>query len=185
MADGTPRVRRLATGDLTADDIAAIRAMILRAFTARPDGTFSDDDWAHALGGVHVVLDVGGRIAAHGAVVERVLHLGGRPVRTGYVEAVATEPSDQGRGFGSMVMAEVADVIIEGYELGALSTGSPGFYERLGWERWTGPTYVRTTAGTVRTAEDDDGILVLVVPASPPIDPAESISCEDRTGDVW
>jgi aminoglycoside 2'-N-acetyltransferase I len=175
----------MATDDLTSDDIAAIRAMIVRAFTARPDGTFSDDDWAHAVGGVHVILDVDGRITAHAAVVERELHVGGEPLTSGYVEAVATEPADQGNGFGSMVMAEVADIIAEGYELGALSTGSPGFYERLGWRRWAGPTYVRTAAGEVRTADDDDGILVLVVPASPPIDPGATISCEDRAGDVW
>ena len=175
----------MASADLTTAEVAAIRGVLQRAFTAKPDGTFSDEDWVHALGGVHIVLDVDGRIAAHAAVVERELHVDGRPVRTGYVEAVATEPGEQGRGLGSIVMAEAADVIAAGFELGALSTGSPGFYERLGWRRWTGPSFVRTAAGLVRTAQDDDGILLLDLPGSPPIDPAVPISCEDRAGDVW
>ena len=68
---------------------------------------FGDDDWAHALGGRHFVLDVDGEILGHASVVERVLEIGGRPLRTGYVEAVATHPRVQGRGHGSAVMAAV------------------------------------------------------------------------------
>ena len=35
------------------------------------------------------------------------------------------------------------------------------FYERLGWVRWRGPTYVQMPDGVVkRTAEDDGGLMV-------------------------
>src|SRR5207245_10210806 len=53
-----------------------------------------------------VAHEVGAEIVAHAAVVARELHVGGRPVRTGYVEAVATDPHRQGNGFGSRVMTE-------------------------------------------------------------------------------
>src|SRR2546423_2197266 len=82
-------------------------------------------------------------------------------------------------------MREIGNIIRAEYELGGLSTPVPEFYERLGWERWTGPTFVRTAAGTERTAEDDGGIMILRTPASPPLDVSARITCERRSGDVW
>ena len=49
-----------------------------------------------ALGGTHVLLEVGGAIVSHASVVERILESGEHPMRTGYVEAVATRPSSRG-----------------------------------------------------------------------------------------
>ena len=80
---------------------------------------------------------------AHAAVVERVLEVGGRAVRAGYVEGVATTPTRQGEGLGSLVMQRVGQLLEAEFEVGALSTGRHAFYERLGWERWRGPTFVR------------------------------------------
>jgi aminoglycoside 2'-N-acetyltransferase I len=139
----------------------------------------------HAMGGRHWLVEVAGRIVSHAAVVERILEVGGRPVRTGYVEAVATAPAWQGRGFGSRVVAAATEHIAATYELGALSTGSPGFYERRGWLRWRGPTYVRTPRGPRRTADEDAGVLVLPTAISPRLDPTASISCESRAGADW
>ena len=93
------------------------------------------------------MLDVDGEIVAHAAVVERELWMDDRPLRTGYVEAVATTPERQGQGLGSLVMGEVNAIVRDGFELGALGTGSNGFYERLGWVTWLGPTFVRTADG--------------------------------------
>ena len=107
---GRVQLRRLATGDLTAPESAAIRAMLDAAFGADEDERFGDDDWQHGLGGVHFVLEVDGRIVAHASVVERELHVGDRPLRTGYVEAVATAPDRQGEGFGSIVMIDATYV---------------------------------------------------------------------------
>ena len=146
---------------------------------------FADDDWAHALGGQHFVLDVDGEIVSHASVVERALEIGGRPLRTGYVEAVATNPGAQGRGHGSVVMVAVTEHIRATFELGALGTGRHAFYERLGWETWRGPASVRTPEGERRTPDDEGYILVLRTPASPPFDLDERISCDWRPGDVW
>jgi len=146
----------------------------------------TEEDWAHALGGVHVIASTGGRIVAHAAVVERLLHVGGRPLRAGYVEGVAVDPDRQRRGFGTQVMEAVGRLIAERFELGALGTGEHAFYRRLGWETWRGPSFVRLPDGTERPTPAEDGfILVLHTPATPPLDLEAPIVCEWRPGDAW
>ena len=150
------------------------------------DGDFGDDDWDHGLGGWHAVAVDGERVVSHAAVVARVLEVDGRPFPTGYVEAVATDPGRHGQGIGSLVMEEIGDIIRRDHELGALGTGRHAFYERLGWERWAGPTYVRTTGGGLaRTPEEDDGVMVLRFGPSEGIALDGTISCEERDGDDW
>ena len=50
-------------------------------------------------------------MVAHGAVVPRTLVAGGRALRTGYVEGVATRGDRRGLGLATLVMAEVGRVI--------------------------------------------------------------------------
>lgn len=187
MNDGraAPRLRELRTLDLTPVEMAAIRELMDAAFAADEHGGFADEDWDHALGGLHVVLDIEGVILSHASVVERELHIAGRPLRTGYVEAVATQPGHEGRGHGSAVMERINAHIAATFQLGALGTGRHAFYERLGWQTWQGRAFVRTDTGALRTAEDEGYILVLRTPASPPLQLTEDISCEWRPGDVW
>jgi aminoglycoside 2'-N-acetyltransferase I len=177
-------VRRLTTLDLSDAEIATLRRMMAAAFE-HEDGTFDDADWEHALGGVHVLVEDGGEIVSHGSVVERTLEIAGQPVRTGYVEAVATWPRHQRRGYATRVMREIGDIIRTDFELGALGTGVPTFYERLGWEVWRGPSGVRTPRGVEKTPDDDGGIMILRTLTSPPLDLSAPIVCEWREGDVW
>jgi aminoglycoside 2'-N-acetyltransferase I len=132
-----------------------------------------------------VIAAAEGRVVAHASVVQRELQAGGRRLRTGYVEAIATRPSHQRQGLGSLVIGEVGELIDRTYPLGALATGVVGFYERLGWVAWEGPTSVRTAAGTVRTATEDGNVFVRLTPASPKLDLSAPISCDWRPGDVW
>jgi aminoglycoside 2'-N-acetyltransferase I len=155
------------------------------AFGSDEDEQFGQDDWDHAVGGIHFVLDIDGEIVAHASVVERELHVDGRPLRTGYVEAVGTAVDRQGAGLGSLVMGDVTSYISDHFELGGLATGRHRFYERLGWLTWTGPTFVRTPDGPQRTPEEDGDILVLRTRSTPPLNLIASISCEWREGDVW
>jgi len=178
------RVRRVPSAELTSDEVAAIRALLWDAFPPGEEG-FTEDDWQHALGGSHFLLDQDGVIVGHASVVEREIHVGGRPFRAGYVEAVATAPGHQGQGLGSIVMGAVTEHIREAFELGALGTGRQGFYERLGWLTWRGPSAVRTSTGLVRTPDEDGYIMVLPTRTSPPLDLASPISCEWRPGDAW
>jgi aminoglycoside 2'-N-acetyltransferase I len=182
--DDEPRVRRVSTQDLTTAETAAIRELLVAAFWSDEE-RFTDADWDHAVGGLHFVLERDGVIVAHASVVERELQVGGRAVRTGYVEAVATAPDRQGGGLGSLVMSDVSSYIRDRFELGALGTGRQPFYQRLGWRIWAGPTSVRSRDGARPTPEEDGYILVLATPTSPPLDLTEPISCDWRPGDVW
>jgi aminoglycoside 2'-N-acetyltransferase I len=179
------RIRRMRTDELTAAEIESIKDLMLAAFAEDEHGGFTEEDWQHSIGGTHFVLQVEGAIVCHASVVQRDLHVAGVPLRTGYVEAVATAPEQQRRGYGSAVMRDVNDYVAAGFELGALGTGSQAFYERLGWHIWRGPTFVRTATGDEPTADEDGYILVLPTPASPALDMTAPISCEWRPGDVW
>jgi aminoglycoside 2'-N-acetyltransferase I len=179
-----PSIRLVSTNDLTSDEVETLRALFDAAW-ANKGGEFSDDDWRSATGGTHVLGEADGRILSHASVVPRVLQTGGRALRTGYVEAVATWPGHQRRGLASEVMRATGDVV-DGYELGALDTGIPGFYERMGWERWMGPTAVRTERGVIRTPEEDGLVMIRRTPSTPKdLDLQAPITCEWRPGDVW
>ena len=179
---GPLAVRRIVSRELT----AAERANLVELFAAAwPAGNFSADDMDHALGGVHWLAEADGRIIAHASVVARTLEADGRPMRTGYVEAVATLPAWRGRGIATRLMEAAGERIRAAFDLGALSTGVHGLYGRLGWERWCGPTFVRTADGPVRTEDEDDGIMVLRTPRTPSLTLAEALSCEWRAGDAW
>ncbi len=75
-------------------------------------------------------------------------------------------------------MSEASALVGTRFDLGALSTGRHRFYERLGWERWHGPTFVRREHDVVRTKEEDDGVMVLRFGPSRDIDLGATISCE-------
>lgn len=174
-------VEVLASHELTAALAAEVRALLDRAF----EGEFSDEDWQHALGGWHVLARERGAVVAHAAVVPRVLHVDGRPVEVGYVEAVATDPAHQRTGLGTAVLREAGALVAQHFAMGALSTGAHALYARLGWERWLGPTSVRDGDREVRTPEEDDGVMVLRLPGSADVDRTSPLACEARTGDDW
>ena len=179
------RLRALTTTELAPADLVGLRALLDAAFRSDEDPVFPESDWLHALGGRHFLLELHGAIVAHASVVGRELHAAGRALRTGYVEAVATAPEVQGRGLGSIVMRAAGAHILQTYELGALGTGEHGFYARLGWRTWQGPTFVRTPTGEERTQDEDGGIMVLLTPASDGLDLGGPLSCDWREGDVW
>lgn len=177
-------VRRLASDELSSEEVAVLRELF-RAAWGDDSEEFTDEDWDHAVGGVHFILEEGGAIVAHASVVERELHTSGHRLATGYVEAVATWPIHQRRGYGSALMREVDEYIDQTFRLGALDTGSSAFYERLGWVVWKGPTFVRTDSGLIRTGEEDGQVLVRLTLTSPELDLSAPISCDWRPGDVW
>ena len=176
-------LRQLPTAALTAAELSRLREIFTAAW---PDGGFTDDDFAHGMGGMHWVAEVDGEIVSHASVVERRLEAGEAALRTGYVEAVATAPAFERRGFGSMVVRAAAAYLRPRFEIGALSTSVPAFYERLGWEPWLGPTSVRKPSGELQRTEDDDGgIFILRTASTPPIALTEPLVCDWRRGDVW
>lgn len=149
------------TDALSSSFLRDLRAMLDAAFLdAAFEEPFTDDDWQHALGGVHVWVSEANQIISHGSIVERTLLCAGTPLPVGYVEALATVSARRRQGHGAAVMRRMGELIRERYDLGALSTGVHAFYERLGWERWRGPTFVAGADGLERTPDDDDSIMI-------------------------
>jgi len=174
-------VRTFATDDAQADLLDDIGRLLVAAFGDR----FSADDWEHTLGGRHVVVVEDGVLLAHAAVVEREIEVAGRSLRVGYVEGVAADPARQLEGHGTLAMTEVTGVLVDGFEMGALSTSRHTFYSRLGWVRWCGATFVRRDTERLRTVDEDDGIMVLRFGPSAHIDLTADITCRARSGDDW
>ena len=147
-----------------------------------------DDYWESIGPGVHVIAENEERgIVAHAAIVDRLLYPAESTLHAGYVEAVAVWPQLQHRGLGTRVMEAIDAMIDEGYELGALGTGSHAFYARLGWVTWQGPTWIRERDGSRhRSATEDGGIMVRTTPMTPPdLDLAAPIAVDWRPGEVW
>ncbi len=174
-------IDRLTSAELSREFLSEIRGLLDLAF----GNEFSDEDWQHTIGGWHVIATEGTRVVSHAAVVPRILYVAKRPFLCGYVEGVGTDPARQGDGIGSQVVGDASRLIEGEFEMGALSTERHHFYQRLGWERWRGPTYVRNGSDLFRTEDEDDVVMVLRFGPSADVDLGVAMSCETRGGDDW
>ena len=174
-------VRTAHTADLDEPTLAAARRLLDEVF----EGEMSDEDWEHALGGVHALVWEGPALVGHASVVQRRLLHRDRALRTGYVEGVGVRADRRRRGHGGVMMEAIERVIRGAYELGALGATEEAvqFYEERGWKRWRGSTSTLTPTGIVRT-EDDDGC-IYVLPVVAPLDLDGELVCDWRDGDVW
>jgi aminoglycoside 2'-N-acetyltransferase I len=175
------RLRLAHTADLEPDELRAVRALLDEAF----DGDFSDEDWDHGLGGMHVLLQDRAGLTAHGSVVMRRIRHRGRWLRAGYVEAVGVRPDTRRTGLGGRVMAELERVIDRAYDLGALSASEEGapLYAARGWQQWAGQVHALSPEGIVRLPEEEGGVYVRPALAGP-LDPTGELVLDWRDGDV-
>jgi aminoglycoside 2'-N-acetyltransferase I len=173
-------VRTAHTADLDAATLRAARALLYNVFD-----DMTDDDWEHALGGVHALVWEGAELIGHASVIQRRLLHGGRALRTGYVEGVGVRADRRGRGHGAAMMQALERVVRGAYDLGALGATDEAadFYAARGWQLWQGPSSALTPTGVKRTAEDDGAIYVL--PLHVPLDLSSELTCDWRDGDVW
>ncbi|WP_392672770.1 GNAT family N-acetyltransferase [Streptomyces sp. LN785] len=135
-----------------------IRAFLRTAF----EGDFGDEDWDHALGGIHVCARDGSGLLAHGSVVQRRAMHAHRSYRVGYVEGVAVRAGRRREGLGGRVMTEVERVVDGAYAFGALSASSAGaaLYAGRGWEVWQGGIGVMRPGGVEPLPEEEGGMYV-------------------------
>jgi aminoglycoside 2'-N-acetyltransferase I len=171
------------TAALDAATRAAIIALCNRAFAHDPAHDFTTL-FDFVTGSMHVLAYEGDVLVAHACWADRWIQPEGLPpLRTAYVDAVATQPARQGRGIGAAVMERLAREAA-GYQLQALSTDSAaGFYERLGWERWQGPTAGRTPEGLRPTP--DVVVLIRRTATTPTLDLTARLIADDRGGQPW
>jgi aminoglycoside 2'-N-acetyltransferase I len=179
-----PEVTIVAGAALPPAERAELAALCTRAFAEDFTNAFDQFDAP-----THVVARVGGRPVSHALWVPRGLDHGGVALRSAYVEAVATEPAEQGRGYATAVMRALAGAVAAEdaaggpYDVGALAPSDPAFYARLGWENWRGTLFVRRGAETYETP--DEGVMVLRLPRTPPLDLAGPLTAGWRPGEVW
>jgi aminoglycoside 2'-N-acetyltransferase I len=173
-------VRTAHTADLDTATFEAARALLYEVFD-----DMAEDDWEHALGGVHALVQEGTELIGHASLIQRRLLHGGRALRTGYVEGVGVRSDRRGRGHGAAMMDALERVIRGAYDLGALGATdeAAGFYASRGWKLWQGPTSALTPTGVERT-EDADGA-VFVFAMTVPLDVSGELTCDWRDGDVW
>lgn len=176
----TAAVRLRHTHELDAGTRGGIRRLLDGAFD-----DLEDDDWEHALGGVHALVTEGPDVVAHGSVVQRRLLHGGRALRAGYVEAVAVRADRRRRGLGTSVMAALEGVARRAYDVAALGATDEALplYTGRGWQVWRGPLRALTPAGTVPTPDEAGAVLVL--PLGVALDLDAPLTCDWRDGDVW
>jgi aminoglycoside 2'-N-acetyltransferase I len=131
----------------------------------------------------HVLASIDGRLVGHAVWGTRWVQPGDhRKLRTAYVDAVATDPELWGRGIGSAVMSRL-EAETAAFDIRALSTDLPGFYERLGWQRWLGPTGGRRDDEIILTP--DEPVMVSTTPTTPPLDLQTTLTIEWRNGSIW
>ncbi|AWZ04167.1 MULTISPECIES: GNAT family N-acetyltransferase [unclassified Streptomyces] len=171
------------TSQVGEGELRRVRELLDSAF----EGDFGEEDFEHALGGMHVLVYEGEELVAHGSVVQRrVLHAG-RALRTGYVEAVAVRADRRRSGLGGVVMQSLEGVLARAYPLGALSASDVGaaLYAARGWRVWGGEIGVLGPDGPERLPEEEGSTYVWAPDGGVLPDPAAGpLRFDWRDGDV-
>lgn len=170
------------TSALGGAELGAVRRLLDEAF----EGDFGEEDFEHALGGMHVLLREGEELVAHGSVVQRRVVHRGRALRTGYVEAVAVRADRRRQGLGGQVTAALEQVISRAYVLGALSSSEAGtaLYDARGWTVWDGRIGTLAPDGPQALPEEEGSTYLWVPDGGALPDPAEGLWFDWRNGDV-
>jgi aminoglycoside 2'-N-acetyltransferase I len=174
------RVTTAHTAQLPAEVLDRVRRLLFLVFD-----DLTEEDWEHALGGIHALCWAGDELIGHACVIQRRLLHQGRALRTGYVEAVAVRPDRQRQGHGRALMAALEPYLRGGYDLGALgaSDAALAFYPTLGWQVWRGPLSALTPSGVVPTPDERGSVMVL--PGAVPLDLDAALTADWRPGDLW
>ena len=181
MSTRVHTARLVHSSDLDSETRQGVWQMVTAAFA----GDFTENDWEHALGGMHALIWRHGAIIAHAAVVQRRLLYRGDALRCGYVEGVAVREDCRGQGLVHALMDGCEQVIRGAYQLGALSSSTVArrTYAARGWSPWRGPTSVLAPTGPTRTPDDDGTVFVLPVDIN--LDTSADLMCDWRSGDAW
>ena len=173
---------------LTPATLQEIRYLCNAAYGEKLDALF--DAYVADL---HILASLRNQLVGHAMIVTRWLQAGeGAPLRTAYVEMVATAHRHRSRGIGTAIMRKVAQVAArERYDVAALCPADTGLYSHLGWEYWRGDLFIRfptpgRLAGTELVPTPGEQVMVLKLPGTPALDLDQPLSAEWREGgELW
>ena len=177
---------------LTPIDLQSIQALCTRAFE---EDVWCDYDYLKSA--FHVIGRVDNKIVSHGLWTDRLLIVDGQaPLKTAYLEYVATEPALQGQGLASQLLRFFIEYIQNDsllrtqlhidkpYQIAALAPEDSDFYQRLGWQLWVGDLAIRLEDGqTIATLDDD--VMVYRLACTPIFSVTGALSAESREGEWW
>jgi aminoglycoside 2'-N-acetyltransferase I len=136
-------------------------------------------------GGLHFLAYHDEVLVSHALVTTRWLQTEDQsPLKTAYIDAVATLPAYQGQGYGSALMRQLANEIDREYVIACLETERETFYENLGWQTWRGPLAGHNEHGLIPTPEQH-GIMILRLSQTPTLDLDSMLTIECQTGRIW
>jgi len=176
------KVRFFKTEELDADTRNAIVNICVLAH--------QEDDFKNLFsyvpsGGLHFLAFHDEQLVSHAMVTTRWLQPEGQPLlKTAYIDAVATLPTQQGLGHGSAVMRHLASAIHDEYVIACLETDRVEFYERLGWQIWRGSLAGRSEQGLIPTPEQN-GIMILRLSQTPALDLDSTLTIECQDERIW
>ena len=177
---GELRVECRASGSLSPTEWEEVLALCALAYDEPLQQYFSD------IGpGVHVLARLNGALVSHAIWVTRWLQPGqGPPLRTAYVEVVATHPAHARQGLASLVMERLVAELPDDVAVAALCPATMSIYLRLGWRSWEGPLGVRLPSGELLPTPAER-VMVLPLPGRPELDLTQPLSVEWRPGEMW
>jgi GNAT superfamily N-acetyltransferase len=177
---------------LTLTDLRSIQALCTRAFE---EDVWCDYDYLKSA--FHLIGRVDERIVSHALWTDRILVVDGQaPLKTAYLEYVATEPVLQGQGLASQLLRVFIEYIQNDlllrtqlhidkpYQWAALAPEDSDFYQRLGWELWVGDLAIRLEDGQTIATPDDD-VMVYRLARTPIFSVTGALSAEYREGEWW
>jgi aminoglycoside 2'-N-acetyltransferase I len=128
-------------------------------------------------GGTHLLGYYEGTLVSHLLWLSRWVRIENIPLlKTAFLDAVAVDEKYRKRGFASSTMTRFADEITD-YDIAALTTESPDFYKRLGWQAWQGSVSFRRVDDRVINLTDSK-LMVLSLPRTPVLDLNEPLTVE-------
>ena len=177
-----PRAR----DELTDGEVAAIRQLMVDAFGTDRGARSRTMTGRTPIGGRHFVLDLDGEIVTHASVVERELHIDGRPLGRATSRRSPPRPPMTVEGTGHRSWRPSRRTSATRFELGgarapAVTTSTSVSAGRRGRGR---PSFAVRTARSGRPRRRATS-WCCGRPTSPPFELDSAISCEWRIGDVW
>lgn len=136
--------------------------------------------------GLHILGYLDERLVSHAVATTRWLKPAEYSIlKSAWVDAVATLPEMQGRGYGSAIMRYLAAAVGADYEIAGLHTDDKiHFYGQLGWELWRGALAGRGENGDLIFTPEQEGIMILRLPRTPSLN-LDGLLTIEIGGRIW